>query len=146
MPQVISLSDRTISEEELVRLAEFTVLWPAELPDHFRLTRIAEMSESQTESTRSGIFIFEFGKDQEHWISIRQTTKQMKPELEKLRRTDTISLPDSEIALYEIGPSVGVAFLERDGINIKFLTRGMSPEEIATLISSLHKRQPPNQI
>lgn len=143
MPRVIRLTDRMISREELARLADFAVLWPATLPANFKLLCIAEMSESETESTGSGIFILEFANNEEGWISITQTAKEMKTDLADLRRVDAIRLTDSEIALYEeMGPGVRGAYFEREGVNIKLLTKGASLEEVTMFLSSLEKWQP----
>lgn len=142
MSRIITLTDRTITREELTRLAEFAVLWPRELPDGYEHTRIAEMSANETESTGSGVFILEFVKDQEHWISIWQSVEKMKPNLEELTPIGTISLPNSKAAaVYEVGPDRKTAFFNLNGVDIEFNAKGLSIDEIAATVLTLGQRQ-----
>ena len=140
----IRLVSRGISLDELTQLAPFTVLWPQDLPEGYRLSGIMEMSESWTESSGSGIFILEFTSDR-GVLHIWQYLKSVQslPSVSGKQAVATLRLADgTQLPVYEAEEGTGRrAFLAREPLNIEISFRNLPLQDVEDILSSLAASQ-----
>ncbi len=146
-PKVIKQVSREITLAELQELASFDLLWPQDLPEGYRLSRIMEMSDGLTSSSGSEIFIIEYANiaDQHkapadqgrlHLWQYLKTTQSL-PSLAGKQAVGALRLADgTDIPLYQAGVSKR-AFLEPGPVNLEVLFRNMPLADVERIVSSL---------
>lgn len=132
------LKDRSISQMELLELAQFPILWPQSLPDGFSLQRILELSESAASSSNSGVFILVYSNDSGNWLHIQQSL-HMRPDLDDKPVTGYLQIRENRISVHQDG-LLRWAFLTQGDVFIQLLFQSLSKtnlEQIEQIVSSL---------
>ncbi len=136
MPTSIMLVSRNISEEELTNLAPFSVLWPQYLPKGYTRGQIIELSENETSSSGSGIFILEFTNYEGNDLFIQQS-KHMMPDYRNKSEIGSINIMNTDISVFKDG-LLNFAFFEYGEVHVELVFQGISlkdVEDIASLLS-----------
>jgi hypothetical protein len=135
------LHDREISPEELEELASFAILWPDQVPADCSLKQIAEMSESDTQSSGSGIFFLKYQCGPLRWFHIRETGNILLPHLADYSVVDRIVVKNVEIPIYKGGSGMSMIFLELEGVNVQINAQGLSSDELVMIVTNLRSKQ-----
>jgi hypothetical protein len=135
------LQDREISPEELEDLASFAIIWPDQVPADCSLRQIAEMSESDTQSTGSGIFLLKYQCGPLRWFHIQETNVSMSPNLADYSVIAHIRVKDEDIPVHSKEGDFSWIFLRLEGISVEVSAQGLASDELAMIVTSLRPKQ-----